>query len=133
MVEITNREVKTKKKSKNKQLNANAICAFRFLKDTKTYLDRIQTLEKCGEYCYAILNIWNRIEATLKLLRYFDDIKLLTTKVSSTPVVGFFLWWKNTKNLLLYTFEKISTNRKNMSTGVDKVSILLLCYDRQEV
>lgn len=83
MVEITNREVKTKKKSKNKQLNANAICAFRFLKDTKTYLDRIQTLEKCGEYCYAILNIWNRIEATLKLLRYFDDIKEYPPKLNS--------------------------------------------------
>lgn len=67
--------MKAKKKVVNKKLDRNATCAFQFLADTTTYLDRIQTLEKCGEYCYAILNIWNRIEATLKLLRYFDHIK----------------------------------------------------------
>lgn len=67
--------MKAKKKVVNKKLDRNATCAFQFLADTTTYLDRIQTLEKCGEYCYAILNIWNRIEATLKLLHYYNNIK----------------------------------------------------------
>ena len=68
-------EKKQKKKVINKKLDKNAICAFQFLADTTTYLDRIQVLEKCGEYCYAILNIWNRIETTLKLFNYYNNIK----------------------------------------------------------
>lgn len=67
--------MKAKKKTINKKLDRNAIRAFQFLADTTTYLDRIQTLEKCDEYCYAILNIWNRIEATLKLFNYWHNIK----------------------------------------------------------
>ncbi|WP_251623906.1 hypothetical protein [Odoribacter lunatus] len=67
--------MKAKKKVVNKKLDRNAACAFLFLADATTYLNRIQTLEKCGEYCYAILNIWNRIESTLKLLNYYKHIK----------------------------------------------------------
>lgn len=67
--------MKAKKISTNKTLNTNIAKAFNFLKDTTTYLSRMKTLEGYGEYGYAILNIWNRIETTLKLLRYFDNIK----------------------------------------------------------
>lgn len=67
----------------NKKLNTNAIDAFCLLKDTTTYLSRVKTLEGYGEYCYAILNIWNRIEATLKLLRYFNNIKEYPQRLDS--------------------------------------------------
>ncbi len=59
-----------------KKLASKAIEAFKFLQNTTlSYPVRVQALERYGEYGYAILNIWNRIEATLKLLHYYDDIK----------------------------------------------------------
>ena len=36
--------------------------------------ERAAKLEAIGEYCFAILLYWNRVEALLKVLRYFDNI-----------------------------------------------------------
>ncbi|WP_301869074.1 hypothetical protein [Bacteroides caecimuris] len=59
-----------------KKLASKAVEAFKFLQNTAlSYPIRVQALNGYGEYGYAILNIWNRIEATLKLLHYYDDIK----------------------------------------------------------
>jgi len=59
-----------------KKLASKAVEAFKFLQDTTTsYSARVEALEGYREYGYAILNIWNRIEATLKLLHYYDEIK----------------------------------------------------------
>ncbi|MDE7074039.1 MAG: hypothetical protein K2O69_03160 [Odoribacter sp.] len=63
----------SKVKNKNKKLDSYALKAFETLKNPD-YDKRIEHLEECKEYGYALLNIWNRIEQTLKLLKYYDNI-----------------------------------------------------------
>ena len=41
---------------------------------TQALVNALQKLEAIGEQSFAILLYWNRVEALLKVLRYFDNI-----------------------------------------------------------
>lgn len=60
-------------KVKTKRLCSLARKAFEVL-NNKDYDDRIVRLEGNKEYSYALLNQWSKIEQTLKLLKYYDNI-----------------------------------------------------------
>jgi len=58
---------------KNKRLVQRAYDSFNILADD-SYKSRMANLTKVGEYGFAILILWNRMEITLKLLRYYNDM-----------------------------------------------------------
>ncbi len=53
-------------------MNDKAKRAYKILGEDNSYKIRIQNLVKAEEYGFAILIIWNRIEITLKILKYYD-------------------------------------------------------------
>lgn len=56
-----------------RKLTPRAYDYFRILADT-SFKNRMVSLEKADEYGFAILILWNRIEITLKLLKYYDKM-----------------------------------------------------------
>lgn len=53
-------------------MNDRAKKAYRIIEEGNGYKTRMQNLERIEEYGFAILILWNRIEVTLKLLKYYD-------------------------------------------------------------
>ena len=93
---------------KTKEQN-KAIQALKFWEDT-TYLSRIKTLERQGEYGYAFLNLWNRIETGAKLCYYFDKCKVPNSVNSAWGI------WNNVKTKNKELVEKVlSTSQSNES------------------
>jgi hypothetical protein len=53
-------------------MNDKAKKAYKILGEDNSYKIRIQNLVKTEEFGFAILILWNRIEITLKILKYYD-------------------------------------------------------------
>lgn len=81
-------------------MNDKAKKAYKILSEDNSYKIRIQNLEKAKEYGFAILILWNRIEITLKLLKYYDLDPTYPDKLDF--IHGN---WKVLKNAKLYNIE----------------------------
>jgi len=81
-------------------MNDKAKKAHKILGEDNSYKIRMQNLEKSEEYGFAILILWNRIEVTLKLLKYYDQEPLFPDKLDF--IHGN---WKVLKNVKTYNID----------------------------
>ena len=106
--------------------------AHKILGEGTSYKTRMQNIEKEEEYGFSILILWNRIEVTLKLLKYYDKISIFPDKLDFIHVN-----WKILRNVKEYNaacYNKIidRNNSKSLwnirdrivhaSLNIDKIS-----------